>query len=277
MVGKLIDVLARYAVPPSNLPELKGREAYRLPGSVKVRVVRKVRGEPILRFTITDETLARDGGIIVHEGWDLDSYRRKGPMLWAHDYSMPPIAKAVDIGTEGRAIWADYQFADYTFARLVRDLYLDGFMHDVSVGWDPIKARIIDDPKELAALGHPDREALILFEKSELWEVSAVPVGSNPNAVIAKAASVASGLARSVFGSAWPQNPTPSWWREKFAALKRGLETDGVTTERAEEPTLTPEQLAQRKAVDDVVARITTAIDGLLEIREAVCALTRAA
>lgn len=143
-------------------------------------------GEPeerILRFIGSDETPDRDGDIISIEGWELDNYLKNPVFLWAHDYSIPPVGKAVDVFVKDGKLIFDIQFPEkgiYPFADLVYNLYKGGFLNATSVGFigkDYVE-RDDDEAKDLPAWRRG-----VKFTRQELLELSAVPVPSNPSAL----------------------------------------------------------------------------------------------
>ena len=51
-------------------------------------------------FVASTEDVDRDGDVIRVQGWDVDEYRKNPVILWAHDYSLLPIGKAVKVWRE---------------------------------------------------------------------------------------------------------------------------------------------------------------------------------
>lgn len=158
-----------------------------------------------LRMIASDETVDSYNTIFLVGGWKLDRFMKNSVFLYAHndDPAVPtlPIGRVVKIGAEqegARKVLAAYvEFVDeavYPFAGLVYRLYKDGFLRGVSVGFRNVKHRVIEDPKELAALGFTRPYGAVL-EENELVELSAVPVPSNPNALLAEVGR-ARGLAK---------------------------------------------------------------------------------
>lgn len=143
-------------------------------------------GEPeerILRFIGSDETPDRDGDVISVEGWDLKNYRLNPVFLWAHDYSIPPVGKAINVGVKGKKLMFEIQFPEkgiYPFADLVYNLYKGGFLNATSVGFVGKQAAERDDKEAEDA---PPWQVGVKFTQQELLELSAVPVPSNPQAV----------------------------------------------------------------------------------------------
>ena len=134
-------------------------------------------GDPI-RFVASTANVARDGLIVEASGWQLDNYRKNPVFLWAHDYDHPPIGKAeVEIVD-------DQLIADVTFdqgddkARQIESKYRNGFLHAVSVGFS---IEEIKPPK--GTMNAP------VVTQAELYEISAVPVPSDPDALKARKAA----------------------------------------------------------------------------------------
>lgn len=106
-------------------------------------------------------------------GIDVSNYRKNPVVLWAHDYSAPPIGKAVWIKRDGEGIISKVKFASTEFAQEIFSLYKDGFLKAFSVGFMPKETEDGDGEKK------PRKT----FKKWELLEYSAVPVPANPEAL----------------------------------------------------------------------------------------------
>lgn len=134
-----------------------------------------------LLFTISTASVDRMGDTIKLDGWELDNYRKNPVVLFGHDASAPPIAKAPRVWTEDGALKAEAQFvpadnpAIGRFAEGILQLYKGGFMSATSVGFSP---------KQYAFTEDPSRRFGIDFLKQELLEYSAVPVPANAEALI---------------------------------------------------------------------------------------------
>lgn len=126
----------------------------------------------ILRFIGSTEAQDRDGDIISASGWELENYKKNPVFLWAHDYSIPPIGKAIDVRVRNKQLIFDIQFPEegvYPLADTVYKLYKGGFLNATSVGF-------VGNQKEHIANGYK-------YIRQELLELSAVPVPSNPKAL----------------------------------------------------------------------------------------------
>lgn len=132
-------------------------------------------------FVVSTGAEDRDGDVVDPNGWSLDRYRKNPIVLWAHDYRLPPVAKAPDIRIADGALRAVAQFPDendYEFADTVFRLYAGGYLSAVSAGFRPLEQE-----------KRSDRGNLV--RAAELWEFSAVPVPSNPEALVqAKSAKI---------------------------------------------------------------------------------------
>mgnify|MGYP007071607982 CR=1 FL=1 len=115
----------------------------------------------------SDESLDRHGERIAIKGWELGAYVKNPVLQWAHDYSLPPIGKAVNIRMDGQKLIFEPDFHGETeLSKQVKTLFEKGYLKAFSVGFIP---------KEM------DGNTIT---KAELLEISAVPVPSNPNALV---------------------------------------------------------------------------------------------
>lgn len=138
-----------------------------------------------LSFVISDGKIDRDGDTISIDGWDIENYLKDPVMLWAHDYRLPPIGRAVSVTVAGKKLKALDKFMDADlspFADQIYRMYLDGWLHATSVGFLPKKWKPSEDEK---------RRYGIDFIEQELLEHSAVPVPSNARALIEGRGAVA--------------------------------------------------------------------------------------
>ena len=136
-------------------------------------------GEPgeEMTFVVSTDEVDRHGDSISVRGWRLDSYRRNPVFLWAHDYSLPAIGKALEVWQEDHSLRARIQFAPTDFARQVAALYRGGYQKGVSVGFRPLRYEVRRDTHTGEALG-------VNFMQQELLEISAAPVPANQSALL---------------------------------------------------------------------------------------------
>lgn len=116
----------------------------------------------------------RDGDVILPDSWrkSITTFESV-PLMWAHEYNVPPVGKATNFKIDAKGLLFDATFADTTFANEIWKLYQDGFLDSFSVGFRPLKW---DEGGE--------KGASRTFIETELLEVSAVPVPANPHARI---------------------------------------------------------------------------------------------
>lgn len=117
------------------------------------------------KFIASTPAVDRQGESIDQSGWELDNFLKNSVLLWAHDYSQPPIGVIDKIGLENGNLIIEGRFAPTDFAQQIRKLYEMKMVNTVSVGFIP---------KEMNGN---------IITKSELLEVSIVPVPANPQAV----------------------------------------------------------------------------------------------
>jgi HK97 family phage prohead protease len=127
-----------------------------------------------LTAVVSDETRDRDGDIIESSGWKLKNFKNNPVVLWAHNYREPPIAQSVNIRVKDKQLVSRMKFAGSEFAEEIFELYVGGFLRAFSVGFDPLIFEDIDKENPWAGTR---------FKEQDLWEYSAVPIPSNPNAL----------------------------------------------------------------------------------------------
>lgn len=174
--------------------------------------------EPIadrkMSFTISTAAVDRDGDTIDPKGWKLDNYAKNPVVLWAHDYSQPPVGKATNITATKDGLKADVEFMPAgmnPFADMIHDMVKGGYLSATSVGF---KGTDFEKSK--------DRQYGYDFKSQELLEFSIVPVPSNPEALIARGlkAEQAKAYAKSV--QDWALSLEPSFSK---ALRKAGYES----------------------------------------------------
>lgn len=119
---------------------------------------------------ITTGALDRDGQIVLPTGVDVSGYMRNPVVMYAHDYTQLPVARALGIRPEGDALVAKFQFpaeGTYDFADTVRRMWGAGFLNATSIGFVP---------KQWS-------EDRMRIEQAELLEFSIVPVPANQEAL----------------------------------------------------------------------------------------------
>jgi len=132
-----------------------------------------------ITFVVSTSGRDRDGDVIMQDGWNLDNYMKNPIVLWAHDPSQPPVARTKRISVQGNKLIATAQFPDkdtYEFGNTVYQMYKGGFLNATSVGFQPTELELMEGP-EPGDFG-------FRFVKQELMEFSAVPIPSNPEALI---------------------------------------------------------------------------------------------
>jgi len=148
-----------------------------------VSVVVKEIGDRTLEFAGSTEDVDRMGDIIKSSGWKLGPFKKNPVFMWVHDYSQPPIGRALKVWVdkETKRLMFNVQFAGpdiYQFADTIYKLYLGGFLHATSVGFIPLNWEGKDGENDF-----PAWEGNV-FTSQELLELSSVPVPANANALM---------------------------------------------------------------------------------------------
>lgn len=129
-------------------------------------------------FVISTAAVDRMGDTIAVDGWKLDTYRKNPVVLWAHDASELPVAKASNVRIEDGKLKARAEFVPKEIsgkANAVFEMIRGGFLSATSVGFAPIKYAFTEAP---------DRKYGIDFIEQELLEFSVVPIPANAEALV---------------------------------------------------------------------------------------------
>lgn len=133
--------------------------------AIKSTNMANVQGDGTFEVLATTEAVDRDGDVIKADGWDLAPYLKNPVVLWAHNYSLPPIGAITDIKQTANGMIVKGVFAKTEMGQQIRGLYDDGIVRAMSVGFIP-----------------KERTGNIIT-KQELLEISFVPVPANSEAV----------------------------------------------------------------------------------------------
>lgn len=112
-------------------------------------------------------------GTVIRQNWQLDRYRASPVVLYAHDSCELPIGLASNVRIQDGALCATLTFSTEDLnpqAEMVWKNVKAGTLRGVSVGFWPHSVRWETEE---------DREFVVL-DDNELFEISMVPVGSNP-------------------------------------------------------------------------------------------------
>ena len=149
-----------------------------------------------IEFIASTDGIKRDGNRVRNDGWDFSNFEKNPVFLWGHDQGggdkppLPPIGsiseywvEEVDGADSGitSQLKIRVRFATHDLAETVFQLYRQGHLRAVSIGWTPLEYEPILDG-EGVQVGWD-------FIRSELLEVSAVPVPADPDALMVAAAS----------------------------------------------------------------------------------------
>jgi HK97 family phage prohead protease len=135
-------------------------------------------------FRASTNDLDRQGTIIEPKGIDTKNFKNNPVFMWGHDaYGSaggPPelenvLGKVVDFRSSSESFDVAVEWAEHDRAVMARDLVKAGFLSAVSVGFIP-------DANAITSRSIGTREVPV-YERTELIEVSLVPVPANPHAI----------------------------------------------------------------------------------------------
>lgn len=234
------------------------------PGESQIRdaTVRAVDAEKRTVDVVASTEAVDSHGTVLVQDWNLERFARNPVVLWAHNATLGmdelPIGRCTRCEVVNGQLEATILFAGADVnprAEQVFQAYRQGYLRAVSVGFYPHSYRW-----EM----RDDVEVLVLSQ-NELFELSCVPVGSNPDA-LARALA-----ARSTPGPAPAKDDTPMTDEEKalLALARRALELLGE-----KDPASAEARLRGLLEVEKDHAETGAA---LAELRDVVAAKTRAA
>ena len=132
--------------------------------------------ERTIEVVMTTRDVDRDGDIVETKGIELKNFLENPVVLWAHNASLPPIGKILDIVQEDTLMRGTVKFASTPMAEEIFQLYVGGFLKTWSIGFGT---------KELDYLKNEENDITgYHLQKTELYELSAVPVPANPEALV---------------------------------------------------------------------------------------------
>lgn len=115
----------------------------------------------------------RAGDVVEAGGWVLEPYLANPVVLWAHDDTRPPVARATRVWVEGDRLLFEAQFppeGEHPFADLVYRLYQTGYLSAFSACFGPL-------------VYEPSPGGGRRYTRQELYEISCVTVPANAQAL----------------------------------------------------------------------------------------------
>jgi hypothetical protein len=155
-----------------------------------------VKGERADISVITDNTLDRDGEVILAKGLNTDQFKKNPVVAFAHKYDELPVGRCEWLKHDGDAIKAKTVYASRPdnmegpfFPDSVWALISQDMLPAKSIGFMPLEGRA---PNQKEIDERPELEsAKRIITRGNLYEYSVCAVGCNPSAV---AEAVAKGL-----------------------------------------------------------------------------------
>lgn len=125
----------------------------------------------------SDASVDRDGDIVDVTGMDTTNYERNPVILYAHDYHSDPVGKTISLKKDGSRLLFTPQFAVNISerAKMYFEMIKEGVLSAFSIGF------IV---KEWTDRANSDGSTTRIFTKTELLEISLVPVPANANALV---------------------------------------------------------------------------------------------
>ena len=148
-------------------------------------------------------TVDRQGDLIEPTGWDFANFLKNPVIPWAHDYTSPPVARALAMKVDQGRLLFQAQFPtaeEYAFADTIYRLYKGGYLRAFSVGFAPLESEVATHKVGGRTLTGTR------YTKQELYEISCVTLPANPEALVA----LGLGGSRPTPSPAVPLTPSPA-------------------------------------------------------------------
>lgn len=163
---------------------------------------------PVIEMIASTNAVDRDNDTIDQSGWNLTSYLENPVVPWAHDYSIPPVARAPNTRVDDGPLVQTWEFTPRDlspFGFMIGRMYEKKFLNTSSVGFSPTRWE------------YNEQRDGFDFKEQDLLESSAVVVPSNPGALVsAREAGIDTGpMVR---------------WAEKQLDAGEGLQRDFIET-----------------------------------------------
>ena len=140
-------------------------------------------GGEVISYTASTAKTDRMGDVI-EQNWDLSNFERNPVILWNHRSDLPPIGKSLQTKVHNGNLMIDIEFDTDDFSQQLANKAQRGFLNAVSVGFSPIVSKQRKDlPTDHE---HYSTKGGMLFERSELLEVSLVSIPANGQATTAR-------------------------------------------------------------------------------------------
>ena len=175
-----------------------------------VTKIEAVDNSRIIRFIGSTENPDRSDDIVTLEGWETENYIKNPVFLWAHNYSIPPVGRTVNLSVDpmSKALVFDVYFPTVEeisekenpsehalFVDSVYKMYKNRLLNATSVGFRGKQYAAREDQADKPAHARGYR-----FEKQELLELSAVPVPANPEALAIMRSTFGDDVVKKAFG-----------------------------------------------------------------------------
>ena len=142
--------------------------------------------ERVKRFRASDETIDRDGEVVLLSAWDMTEFVKNPVIMQFHDYRSWPIGKGTACGCMPDCMCVDCEFdppevdesADLVFRKIQH-----GTVRTGSVGFEPIEYVTPSRESKAAELFERFPSARRIFTRVKLIEFTICPIPANPNAV----------------------------------------------------------------------------------------------
>lgn len=146
----------------------------------------------LIAYANKSNVIDRSGDLITDDAWQLDNFNNNSVICAFHQYSRPPIAKALWVKVvKGEGLRMKIKFASTDEGKEFYQLYKEGILNAFSVGFRGLEYKYIEDfdQEDIEKYSVGGDIPRCVFTKVELFEVSAVAIPDNQAALVERHAN----------------------------------------------------------------------------------------
>lgn len=160
-------------------------------------------GRNVYSAIASTDALDRDYEVLIPKGVITENFVKNPVMLYIHQSRQLPVGRVLTLTTDETSVKFTFEFSEDDVGQKVEKMYQTGFMNAFSVGFIPrayvpvynlpdevtsVEVELPDGSKQLVDFTKYEKRPWGVIPQWELLEISPVPVPSNPEALLQRAA-----------------------------------------------------------------------------------------
>jgi len=134
---------------------------------------------------VSAKTVDSYGTVLTPDSWDMARFDKGPRVMWSHEYDQMPIGRSMWHTPDAFGLLAKPSFREEPFADEIYNAYKGDYLNGFSVGFKPheLVRQGEEGYDELVERWEVEGEPAAFLTRNELFEYSAVPIPSNPDAL----------------------------------------------------------------------------------------------